>query len=266
MAHPTLDRLRAFTAAEAAPSERARLAEHVLGCERCRATTHWIGAVRAGAESVTGVQADASAWDRIERRVAAGEVVLLPVAPARPVGGARPGWLRAAAAAIAVFVAAAGVAAIPGTPWNEWIRERIGADAPAAAGRSAAPPYDAASAVNELAVPLLAGALDVAIESPGAGLMLRVRLADEDEVGVRATGGAAGAQYRAGTGRLVIEDAAGGEIALTIPRSARLVRVSVDGAPWIEHRAGRLIVLAPEADTVGSDILLAVPAGRRPGS
>jgi hypothetical protein len=147
---------------------------------------------------------------------------------------------------------------------TDWIRARLGPAAGPAEVSPAAPSTgaDAGASANELFVPLRDGALDVSIEAAGPGLSLRVRVVDEPELGVRAQGGAAGARYRSATGRLVIEGASNGEIVLSLPRSARAVRILVGGVPWIEQNDGELRVLAPRADTVGAEILLAVPAGR----
>jgi hypothetical protein len=145
-----------------------------------------------------------------------------------------------AVAAAAVLMATAAAAAIPGTPLNDWIRARLGPAAGPAEVSPAAPSTgaDAGASANELFVPLRDGALDVSIEAAGPGLSLRVRVVDEPELGVRAQGGAAGARYRSATGRLVIEGASNGEIVLSLPRSARAVRILVGGVPWIEQNDG----------------------------
>ncbi|HET9984660.1 MAG TPA: hypothetical protein VFQ38_13780 [Longimicrobiales bacterium] len=270
MPHPTLDRLRAFAEPGSPPAPRGRTASHLAECSRCRDTLAWIRAVRAAAAEPAPAAAPAGAWARIAARVEAGETVLLPAA-GPDAGSARRRALRPAmlrAAGLVLAVAAAASAAVPGSPLRAWVarlwpsRPTLpSAVPPARVHPAAAPP--AAPAPTILFVRPLDGAVSISVVAPDPTLRLRIRVSDGAEVEVRATGAAAGARFRSGPGRLAVSDAGPGELSITLPRRARAVTVEVDGGAYLLKQGSRIRVLAPAADTAGTELVLPVhPADR----
>jgi hypothetical protein len=98
----------------------------------------------------------------------------------------------------------------------------------------------------------------VSLERPQQDVRLLVRFVESGEPEVQATGAAADAQFRSAAGRLTIANASGGGLVLTIPRTMSRVRVEVDGEAYLTKEYGRIQVLAPAADTAGSEILLQI--------
>jgi hypothetical protein len=102
----------------------------------------------------------------------------------------------------------------------------------------------------------------IVLEQPAAGVRLRVRVSDSGPVEVRASAGTANAQFRSGSGRLTISSAAAGELTLTIPQALRRARIEVDGSLYLSKERGQLLILAPVADTIGSEIVLPITRAR----
>jgi hypothetical protein len=115
-----------------------------------------------------------------------------------------------------------------------------------------------------LLVPLVDGALTIRIERPHPELRIRVRLGEESDLLVHASGDAAGGRFRTGAGRLTIEEAGAGEVVIGVPAGARRVSLEVDGQVYLLKEAGRLQILVPVADTVGSEFVFS--AGRGNGA
>ena len=210
----------------------------------------WSDAVRAAAADATSLSATPALWLAISARLDRGDVVVLPL------GASHTGGRMRAAAVAAGLVLFAGVAAalVPQTGVRSWIERQLGI----AAESEVVVPADIES-VTQLALAPVNGALHVEVIGAAAPLRLRVRLADDAELDVRATGAASAAQFLAGSGTLEIAGATGGEIVLSLPRRARLITIDVDGARALELRNARLTVFAADADTVGADIILPLP-------
>jgi hypothetical protein len=264
--HPGMDRLQAFDEGELSAVQRRSTAEHIAACERCRDTIEWIADVRAAAREEVPPPAD-RAWDMIAARVAAQDAVLLPVdtaGPQRTAPGAAP-LLRAAMLLLLLAVGAA--AAMPGG----WLRSVVESIVPGlgeaeqgmtgAGGVDVAPPAAAAPAV--LFVEPAGGALHITLERPHQAVRIHVRLSGAQDLEVRALEGAAGATFRTSAGRLDIVEAGPGSVMLNVPASLGRVRIDVDGRTFLLKENGQLRILAPSADTVGSEYILPVgsPAG-----
>ncbi|MGH7555816.1 MAG: hypothetical protein ACREMQ_22675, partial [Longimicrobiales bacterium] len=119
-----------------------------------------------------------------------------------------------------------------------------------------APAAASEESVTTLIVPAENDAVGVDIETPAAGLEVRVRVIDARELEVQASGAAASARFRSGSGRLTITQPGAGRIVLVVPRAVGHVTVRVDGASYFVKDGDQLRVLAPSADTVGSEIVL----------
>lgn len=126
-----------------------------------------------------------------------------------PVAAARARRLRLAAlaASLTLLLAGAASAAVPGTPLNRWIRDRLVPSAPVGAHRAIAPPARAASddgqAAGGVEMPATRELTLVFGEPEPAGLLTIVR-ADRSDVSLRAFGGAVA--YQVGDGRIVVNN------------------------------------------------------------
>lgn len=279
MRHPPIEQLRAFAAGESSPGRRRRTAAHLAACGSCREELAWIRGVRAVAAETVALPAPAGGWERIEGRLAAGEVVLLPdgdeVQPRRL---ARIPALRAAL--LVLGFAGVASATVPGSPVRGWI-ERVlpapRATAPAADRQPAvadspgdADPGEAEGAESpvtpaRLLVPLVDGALSIRIERSDPGLRIRVRLGDDPDLLVDASDGAASGRFRAAAGRLAIEEAGPGDVVIGIPTEAVRVTLEVDGRPYLIKEGGRLRILAPVVDTAGTEFVFSPGPGAGAG-
>jgi hypothetical protein len=184
-------------------------------------------------------------------------------------------WGRSPALRAAVLVLGlAGVASatVPGSPLRAWIDRVLplsgatGADALETGTSAAADPgADGISAPahppTTLMVPPVDGALTIRIERPHPELRIRVRLGEESDLLIQASGGAAGGRFRTGAGRLTIEEAGEGEVVIGVPAGARRVSLEVDGRVYMLKEAGLLQILVPVADTVGSEFVFSPGRG-----
>jgi anti-sigma factor RsiW len=192
-----------------------RLRSHLADCAECAALE---AELRAGDAEVRGLLA-----------------VLDHPVPERkpPVAAARGTSLRRAAlaASLALLLAGGAAAAVPGTPLNRWIRERVAPAAPPA-GHPAAP-VPAGSTRNDgqaaggVEIPATSELTLVFGESEPAG-RLTVVTADRPDVSLRAFGGAVA--YQVGEGRIVVDNRRpAARYALEVPRELTRLTVLVGG-------------------------------------
>jgi hypothetical protein len=218
--------------------------------------------LREAATAATMLAAPEDAWERIAARVRDGEVVLLPVEDTRrrtTVFTTR--GLRVAGMLLLVGGAAA-AAVLPASPVRQWLAKVFNANratdlrppavvVPDSTAPSPRPPLE-----TTLVLEPANGEIVLALEAPEQDVSLVVRFVERGEPELRATGAAASAQFRSAAGRLSVASATGGVLVLTIPRTTTRVRVEVDGKAYLTKENGRIHVLAPAADTAGSEILL----------
>lgn len=241
-----------------APSEQAQLQGHVAECDSCAAELERLRRLSA---TFDGAMA-----------------ALDPPAPTLPAYAAvlrrrRAGWMagtrRALARAAVLVLGVVGIASatLPGSPVRRWIEERFGAGAAASPTPSApapeqpAPPADPpppAAAMAGVEILPLDGSVRVVLNDVHPGLRVRVRLADVEYVDVRGTGGAAGARFRTGPGRVSITDAGPGEIQIALPRQVRRATIQVGERAYMVKEGAQIRVLAPAADTSGAEIVFPV--------
>ena len=211
--------------------------------------------VRDIATEATTSKAPADAWQRIAARVGSGDVVVLPVdasvQPEKRIG--------AASIVIVLLAAAAAAATIPEWPIREWLSRRpatttITREAPAT--EVTAPPEPVLS--TTLIVTPVAGLATVSFVNSGPRARVRVRFTDQPDVAVRASGAATNAIFASGEGNLTIGQLDGGDLEIAIPRSLARVRVEVDGRLYLTKQGEQIRVLAPVADTVGSEFILPI--------
>lgn len=113
MGHASFRALTRYADSTASRSERAALAEHLARCRRCRAELESIRELGDAARELAQPSLPAGGFDRIHRRIRAGERVILPATEGRGKASRRP-WRRVAAATAAVAVLAVGALVRPG--------------------------------------------------------------------------------------------------------------------------------------------------------
>ncbi len=156
---------------------------------------------------------------------------------------ARPSRSSWAALLVLALLGAGGVAAatLPGR-WLEPIRELF------------APAAEAPETVAGVQVPIRGTEVTVALESPADGLEIVVRRRRGSELGIRATGEAAGAVFRPLEEGVRITAPGPGRVEVDLPGAVTRAMVSVDGAPrWIMED-GRARRIAPAADAADVEI------------
>ncbi len=212
--------------------------------------------------------------ERILARRAAGERILLPL-PDAPEAGARErgggsSLRRSLPWTVALIAGAAALAAaLPGSALRRWIERRAESATPRApvvapvvaqaSDTVATPPSDAA--VSGVTVPI-AEAGWVSIEPGSDSLRVRFRLTNGTELEVRGIGGAARAIFRPRAGGIGVTTFGGGEIQVDVPRGARAFELRVGGVTYLAKEGARLRVLAPDADTVGADLVFQAHGSR----
>lgn len=243
MIHPRFRRLRDFKSGELEGRARRRVARHLAGCPRCQDRLRSIEEIRSRVRAATDLRPPPGLWDRIEESRSRGRAVLLPEGGAATMRGARslrPSW---AALLVLALVGAGAVAAatLPGS-WLEPIRDLF------------APAAEAPDPVAGVQVPIRGTEVAVAVESPADGLEVVVRRRRGSELGIRATGEAAGAIFRPLEDGVRITAPGSGRVEVDLPAMVTRAVVSVDGAPrWIMED-GRARTIAPAADAADVEI------------
>jgi hypothetical protein len=236
---------------------------HVAECLVCRDTIDWCDRVRSDARDATALPAPALAWESISQRIGAQEKVVLP-ARAVPVLSYSDRRTYRYAVAAALLISTVVAAAVPNSPLRRWLNEAF--SRPPAAVAPIMPLRSTPVAPSEPETVLIVQPMDesvtVVLEQPAPGVRLRVRVSESGAVEVRASAGAANAQFRSGNGRLTISNAAAGEVTLTIPQALPRARIEVDGSVYLSKERGQLRIFAPVADTVGSEIVLPITRER----
>lgn len=220
--------LLAFVHGELASRAKAEVEAHLAECSVC-------------ASAVSEQLADDA---RVGRLLAALDYPVPRLAP--PVAADRGLRLRrvAVAASVALLVAGAAAAAVPGTTIHRWIHDRLGAlglvesRAPAPVPAHSLPSDDQAAGGVE--VPAGRG-LTVTFEKPEEGGILTITAADRPDVSLRAFGGAVA--YQIGEGRIVVDNRRpAGRYALEVPGDLRQLTV----------RLGNRVVFDSERRPLGS--------------
>jgi len=176
----------------------------------------------------------------------------------------RPWWRTglAKAAGLVLAFAAAGSAAIPGSPVRSWLGLETGAEVATEDNPSATAPTVEAPAPEEVGVRLAAaadGSLTVSITGLVPGAQVRVLLVDEEASGVFA---AEGARFQTSAGR-VEAVVPGSYVRIELSRTLAVAAVEVDGALYLRKTGERLELAGPLPDTADAEISFRVP-GRRP--
>ncbi len=238
--HPSDATLLALIHGELAEGTRAETEEHVASCDICAAQ---LAELRDGDAIVAGLLATLD--HPLPRR--------LP-----PVLTRAPRLSRIAiAASIALLVAGAAAAAVPGTPVHRWVQEHLTASAHREISRPATPV--ASSSTDQVASGVevvAAGGLTVSFREPEAAGTLIVATGDGSNVSLRAFSGAVA--YQVGAGRIGVDNQRGaGRYQLEVPQTLERLTVLVGSQVIFRSSGGR--IAGAGRDTVSLSIDRAQP-------
>ena len=146
------------------------------------------------------------------------------------------------AASVALLVAGAVAAAVPGTPLQRWIHGRRDPSGHAETRPATPVPARPAPADDQAAggveVPV-SGGLIIAFGQPEPDGILTITVADRPDVSLRAFGGAVA--YQVGEGRIVVDNRRpAGRYALEVPSGLRRLTVLLGGRVIFNSDGGRL--------------------------
>ncbi len=169
--------------------------------------------------------------------------------------------LRRAAVLVVAFAAAAS-ATIPGTPVNRWLRDmveppaRLALETDTAAASAAALAAEPEEIADESGVSVLLedGSVRVVLRGATAELRVKAILVESPRAGVYATGSAAEARFSTGPGVIEVVGAAGGELRIELPHSARVATVEVNGRRYLSKDGDQLRVTVPVDESAGAEV------------
>lgn len=246
MTHLEDGSLQAFLDDELPPDERARVAEHLLGCERCHATYESLAQANAlFTQSVSVLDVEPPA----RTRATGGS------SDSSPVSMGTASFVRAAA--LVLVLAAAASAAVPGSPVREWVLRTVDRTSSQPAGPTDGAPGAAADRGT-------ASPAGVAVHPADGSVLVALNGLESTEIRLEAASGTLARvtvvdaerepSFRTSAGRVEVRDGAGGSIRVRMPAGVSGARLEVDGRLYAETTAGVLRIHVP-ADTVGGDIL-----------
>lgn len=262
--HPTFSSLRAFAGGDLRSPALDRVAAHLARCSRCRKQVAQVREFVRIAREATELPLPSDIWTRVEARRARGEEVLLPVSSGSPVQAQRRRFMRSSqsltrAAVLLFVIAGLASASLPGSPVRDWwigtFMSRASTATPDGLSPQAVPDMATEDATGVWIAPV-DGTVLILVEDPNPELQMRMRLTDDPEVSVQATGAARTGAFRTSAGRVVLVRPGAGELRLEIPRTLPSVLLQVDGEIILRKQGSELYVLAPVADTIGAEFLL----------
>jgi anti-sigma factor RsiW len=211
--HPSDAALLALVHDELSTGESAAIRSHLAGCAACRQRE---AAVRSG-------EAQVGALLRLLDHP-------VPVRAAPEARASRFGVRQAAlAASLAVFLAGAAAAAVPGTALNRWFQSQLGSAPPTTPRAAPSAPADTAPAqiAGGVAIPA-PRALVITFAEAEAGGVLTVRPGSRADASLQAYGGDVG--YQVGDGRIAVDNRKpAGRYTLEVPATLSRLTVLVDG-------------------------------------
>jgi anti-sigma factor RsiW len=227
--------LQAYLDAEVTAGARAEIDKHLQGCSDCAAE---LGRMQGAALLFSNAvrHTDVQAPVLMAQARFAGVRKLERKAITAPSFGPRRAFARAAM--FIVGLAAVAGAAVPGSPVRAWISDALtraglldepqSAAAPASPAEVPAVPRDATES-TALAIDPVDGRVRVILKNVKPEAEVSVRMIDGPRVVVEATGAAARARFRTGSGSLEMSGVEGGTIVVQIPRGILDGRVEQDG-------------------------------------
>jgi hypothetical protein len=239
--HPSNATLLALLHGEVAGARAAELQLHLNKCSECVAATDALRVADTEIDNLLGIL-DHPAPRR---------------APPRAAAQGRQLRRAAFAASLALFLAGAAAAAVPGTPLNRWIRNRLerpaGSDvrpgpAPSAPPAPAPAPVQTAGGVE---VPVSRG-LTIVFEHPEPGGILTVATSGRSDASLLAYGGAV--SYQVGDGRIMVANRLPARrYALDIPAGLPRLTILVGGRIVFDTPGGAAGTAAPDTISLSAD-------------
>lgn len=233
MEHPAEGTLLEWLDGRLARPEHATVQAHVAACGSCAALA-----------------------DRLRRLAAICEGAMAALNPPAPTEAAyaallrrRRGWAAGArrtlarAAMLVLVVVGVASATLPSSSLRRWLA------GPPATHRAVAPAPGAG--VEILA---LNDSVRIVVDQSHPDLRVRVRVVDTEYVDVRGVGAAENARFRTAPGRVSVTATGAGEIHVTLPRGVRRAIIAVGQRAYVIKEGDQLHVLAPSADTAGTEI------------
>jgi anti-sigma factor RsiW len=234
--HPSDAALLSLIHRELGEEPRDELEEHVAGCASC---ARRVGALRTDDADIGRLL---TVLDHpLPRR--------LPPAVARAPRAMRP----ALAASLALLVAGAAAAAVPGTPVHRWIQAHLAtARRPVTSPSVMSNPVPATGQVGsgiEIPAP---GELTVSFVRPEDSATVTVSRSDRSDISLRALGGRVG--YQVGAGHIVVDNRrAAGRYQLEVPNSLERLTVVVSGRVIFTSARGRVPHSGPDTISLSTD-------------
>jgi hypothetical protein len=252
MTHVSEGVLQALLDDELEPEARAEVMDHLAVCQACAAELDTLrGAAELFSRAVQALDDPAA------------EVVLRRRLKRRAMFAWSLGSLARAAVLVLGFAAVAS-AALPSSPVRGWAVAAWGraaelfgrgGSAQAAAQERVQQPVTKAPPAGVSILPA-DGRVRIVLTGPAPESRIHVQLVDEPRAAVQATGGAATARFRIGTGRIEVVGGGAGDVHIEVPRGAQDVQVEVDGKPYVVKQGTDLRVLAPVVDSTGPEVIL----------
>lgn len=255
MIHVGEGAIQAYLDEALAEEERGEVARHLAACTACAGELELL---RRAAESV------AMALARLDRPPRLAEA--LASLERRRRGSGNGGLARAflRAATLVLGFAAAGAAALPGSPVRHWVaaawagaaaRLVSGPAIPAAPRARAAAAEPDPGAATGVSIEPVDGRARIVIEGAAAGARLRVRVVEGERVAVLALGAAADARFRTGLGRVEVVGGGPGELRIELARAIRHATVEMDGRILVA-KEGEVLKSLVAAENTGAEVLL----------
>lgn len=262
MEHVAEGTLQAYLDGELAAEENAAVERHVAACVECAAELASLrGAAYVLATSLARADQPLASDDvahafQLVRAHAGG----LPGSARRWLTGAAPST-RSALLRAALFLlglAAVASAAIPGSPVRAWLagawQEAASLFSEATPGPRAGPARSVGDGAGVSVLPR-DGRVRIVLRGPDARTRIHVRLVDGEAAAVRADGGAATARFTSGPGHLELEGGGPGAVRIEVPRAAVWASIEVDGRPYLLKDGADVRILAPLADSGGTEVV-----------
>lgn len=259
MNHITEDTLLAYLDGELESEQRARVAEHLLACEKCRQALDALRQrSRLLSEGLPPVERSpaSAAWSELRTRAPRTREASTAAAPSDE-DAVRSVRTFLQAAALVLAFAGAAAAAIPGSPVRGWLEHSVDAVAQlfTADAEEADRPEATGEALSAVAVKPEKGQIRIQLTQPAPGVVVRVELVEGERALVRARE----SRYRTAPGRIEVVQPRRGEVHVELPSLAREARVEVDGRPAVWLEGGRLVAEVDAEQDSPSVVVFRIP-------
>ncbi len=255
MSHFTEGVLQAYLDQEEPADARAQVTGHVSDCADCAAGLQELRELNTAFSSAIGLL-DArtlSTASLADLRQRAGQE------------SRRDRWAgsRRTLSRAAILILGVTVAAVPGSPVRAWLveawKDLTTAEPVGKRGLPEMSPTPEVAPPTAFIVTPRSGRVQVILQSPAEGTLVRVALVDSDRAVLEASGGSATAKFRTSTGQIVMAGGQQGEVRISLPRTVDGT-VEIDGRPYLVKQGEELrFVGTGEAQREGGAITFRTP-------